>query len=158
MTRRLSRLGICAIAAVAATLACSARGDGAATVERYVWQATRDGGAAVVQNPAGGQWVYARGDFVDGRPQGRFALGKPARTEYTLFSAEEEEALWELRQKRLAPPKPRQHKQLAHREPMNWPRVVLRGTSTCVPERGFSDADDWQQHLVCWSKEAQRVE
>ena len=158
MTRRFSRLGICAITAVAAAFACSARSQGAATFESYVWQATRDGGAAVVQNRAGGQWVYARSDFADARPQARFALGKPARTEYTLFSAEEEEALWQLRQKQLAPRKPRHEKQFARREPLNWPRVVLRGTAVCVPELSFSKADDWQQHLVCWSEEAQRVE
>jgi hypothetical protein len=129
-------------------------------LERFVWQASADGGAARIDNPTGGIWAYAKPAVPDGRISARFTVGKPARTEYTLFSAEEEEALWNLRQSRLPQPPAQRHAGAhpEHHEPIAWPRVVLQGAKTCVPSGEHSQADDWQQHLVCWSQEDGRVE
>jgi hypothetical protein len=135
--------------------------DGSWAVERYVWQASQDGGAAEVRNPSGGVWAYTADDSNDGRAHSRFALGKLQRTEYTLFSAEEETALWTLKQQRLQPPAPApRHARAAppHHDPIAWPRVVLRDGSTCVPTAANAEAEDWQQHLVCWDGEARRVQ
>ena len=134
---------------------------------RFVWQLTRDAGGAVIQNAFGGEYVYSDlPEIADGRIAQRFSIGRPVRLEYTLFSAEEEEALWNLRDKerhRNDPPL----RSLVHsaakvsRAPMpnlNWPKVVALADRVCVPNKGFEDADDWREHLVCWLKEAQRVE
>jgi hypothetical protein len=144
---------------VAAQSANAQHADG--SLERFVWRSYEDGGAARIETAGGGVWIYAaKPEQLDGRIEARFAVGKPARTEYTLFSAEEEEALWNLRQSRLPQPPAQRHAGAhpEHHEPIAWPRVVLQGAKTCVPSGEHSQADDWQQHLVCWSQEDGRVE
>ena len=134
---------------------------------RFVWQPTRDAGGAVIQYAFGGEYVYSDlPEIADGRIAQRFSIGRPVRLEYTLFSAEEEEALWNLRDKerhRNDPPIRSWVHSAAKvsRAPMSnlhWPKVVALVDRVCVPNKGFENADDWREHLVCWLKEAQRVE
>ena len=130
-----------------------------AVAARFVARSSELSGPVVIQYPAGGDWTYTANDPDDARPVGRFAVGKLARTEYTLFSAEEEAALWKLRETQLAPPQPPVRPGASPRKvPVQWPHVVLRSGKTCVPAQGFADADDWPEHLTCWSLENHRVE
>jgi hypothetical protein len=150
-----------AIALAASTLVCTpfaSQAQALGSVERYIWRQTEDGGAALIQNPAGGEWAYTTSDLPDGRKQARFALGKLARTEYTLFSAEEEAALWSLRQAQRTPSPKARTRRVAHHDPIRWPRVVLKDGKTCVPWVSFSEGEDWLQHLTCWSREDRRVD
>lgn len=134
---------------------------------RYVWQATANAGGAVIQNAFGGEYVYSRApEASDGRTAQRFYIGRPPRNEYTLFSAEEEAALWSLRdhERHRNDPVVRRHIHvlaMPARAPalvIDWPRVIALADRVCVPVKGFADAADWREHLVCWLKEAQRVE
>ena len=132
----------------------------------FAGQAWRDGGAAAISNPYGGEYVYSAKPPTDGRVVAAIVLGERRRTEFTLFSAEEEEALWRLRDRQLHPEpvEPKTAIRAARRvaklavSSIAWPKVVVGGGKTCVPTLQFSDAPDWRDHLVCWSSEAQRVE
>jgi hypothetical protein len=123
-----------------------------------------DGGGANIANAYGGVYVYRALVPADGRLPSRALLGERTRTEFSLFSAEEEDALWHLRDRLLhpaPPPAPRKHlapRRSALDDPALWPKVVVTGTKTCVPELAFSESTDWREHLVCWSTEARRVE
>ena len=154
---------------VSTSLAAKAEEVDAADVSHYVWRAARDGGGALIQNVFGGEYRYtAVPAAADGRVEGRFSLGKPARSEYTLFSAEEEEALWTLheQQRHRDEPPPRASRRGAFRllsptpalPKLNWPKVVELEDRVCVPTAAFADSPDWRSHLTCWIKGAQRVE
>ena len=146
--------------------------DGLAAI-RFVWQPKSDSGeagdagGAVIQNAFGGEYIYSLlPEASDGRMAQRFYIGRAPRTEYTLFSAEEEAALWSLRdhERHRDDPPARRHVHplaLATRAPapvIDWPKVVTAPGRVCVPAQGFGDATDWREHLVCWLKEARRVE
>ena len=161
-----------AVVAAAVVLGCGLIGapvQAQGTGSSFVQQPWRDGGAAAISNPYGGEYVYSAKPPTDGRAVAAIAaivLGERRRTEFTLFSAEEEEALWRLRDRQLHPepvePKPaiRAAKRVAKLTipSVEWPKVVVVGGKTCVPTLQFSDAPDWRDHLVCWSSGAQRVE
>ena len=55
----------------------------------------------VVLEPAGGQYVYSE-QLAAARARARFAIGKAPRTEYALFSAEEQRELQALRDRMSA--------------------------------------------------------
>ena len=55
----------------------------------------------VVLEPAGGQYVYSDAS-AQPRSRARFPIGKAPRTEYTLFSAEEQHELQSLRDRLIA--------------------------------------------------------
>ena len=178
----MKRAAVTLIVAGVAALASCSRADaqppepapGPLDASHYVWQTARDGGGAVVHSAFGGEYIYSAAGAstaaADGRRAFRFALGKPARTEYTLFSAEEEVALWKLREqhrRRDDPPVPRAVKRAASSrvpEPriaapsVDWPKVVVLAGRTCVPQAEFEHSPHWREHLVCWLKETQRVE
>jgi hypothetical protein len=126
-----------------------------------------DGGGATIANPYGGEFVYRAQPVSDGRRPGHYLLGERIRDEFTLFSAEEEEALWRLREQFSSPstvtPRifarslPRVHRTVKTAA-IDWPRVVVQGTKTCVPHLAFSELADWRDHLVCWSSETRVVE
>lgn len=98
---------------------------------------------------------------TDGRPHARFNVGKAPRTQFDLFSLQEEQALWELEQseirKRFALAHPPRYSHAKHPN-LHWPKVVVRLKSTCVPRKGFSESEDWQEHLTCWNTETKNVE
>ncbi|MFP3179715.1 MAG: hypothetical protein RXR20_05280 [Paraburkholderia sp.] len=92
----------------------------------------------------------------------RFMVGKPARQTYDLFSAEEEAALSQVRADQIAAAarnRARLRHVRFHAQPkLNWPKVVLMGDKTCVPQLPFASSADWKDHLVCWSAGDSRVE
>ncbi|PRZ44860.1 hypothetical protein BX589_14327 [Paraburkholderia fungorum] len=121
-------------------------------------------GAAVIAPANGGAYVYSTAPFNDGRGTTRFMLGLPPRQNYDLFSAQEEAALWQMREaqrKVITQANARARTRHVHRggsPKLNWPKVLLVGDKTCVPQTGFANASDWQQHVVCWSAGDRRVE
>jgi hypothetical protein len=121
-------------------------------------------GAAVIAPADGGTYVYSSAPFNDRRGTARFMLGLPPRQDYDLFSAQEEAALWQTRESQrdaIAQASTRAHARRPHRVSaprLNWPKVLLVGDKTCVPLTAFSNASDWQQHVVCWSSGDRRVE
>jgi len=121
-------------------------------------------GAAVIDSPQGGDYVYSNRDTDDGRRQQRFMLGKAPRQNFDLFSEKEEAALWNTREAMLAPKRPASPRRAGHHAKrqvglaLNWPKVIVVGEKTCVPSSGFASSVDWQKHLVCWDKGARRVE
>jgi hypothetical protein len=114
-----------------------------------------------LHSPYGGEYVYSQGESSDGRTAQRFVLGKPVRTEFSLFSAKEEEALWALRQERIQASQVSVPAHRATHTPrrlaLDWPKVVVEGNTTCVPEAAFSEAPDWKSHLVCWMANERQV-
>jgi hypothetical protein len=97
----------------------------------------------------------------------RLVFGAPKRDEFELFSAQEEEALWNLREaqrqahaRAMHPPAIRHAAQSKpKRAPsIEWPKVVVSGGSTCVPTREFADSPQWREHLVCWNHTANAME
>ncbi|WP_423383576.1 hypothetical protein [Burkholderia sp. LMG 32019] len=121
-------------------------------------------GAAVIESPQGGDYVYSNRDADDGRRSQRFMLGKAPRQNYDLFSEKEEAALWNTREAMLVPKHTVSSRRAGHHakhqvgSALNWPKVIVVGEKTCVPSSGFASAVDWQKHLVCWDKGARRVE
>lgn len=161
--KRSSLAGFAAALAWAVGLAPYAR----AQTNDFEARPMTDGGGANIANPYGGVYVYRAALPDDGRRPSRAVLGERARTEFTLFSAEEEDALWRMRDRLLHPAPPlsvRRTRQVTSTHPaladrrLVWPKVVLQGSRTCVPELAFSEAPDWREHLVCWSSEVRRVE
>lgn len=121
-------------------------------------------GAAVIDSPQGGDYVYSNRDTDDGRRPQRFMLGKAPRQNYDLFSEKEEAALWNTRDAMLAPKRTMSARRAGYPakrhvgSALNWPKVIVMGEKTCVPLSGFASSADWQKHLVCWDKGARRVE
>ena len=123
---------------------------------RFERQYGHEGGAAVIHEPFGGAYVYSQGGQSDGRMVQHLVLGRVPRTEFVLFSAEEELALWNLREKQrrdieraLEPVLPIHHAPRPQPVAINWPKVIVEGATTCVPETPFADQPDWASHLVC---------
>lgn len=111
-------------------------------------------GAAMIEPPAGGEYVYGE-QPSDRRPMTRPVLiGAMERQLYVFFSDQEEQALLNYRDQQLAkqlrdpgaishPPRRRAT------ESLHWPKVVVRGDETCVPDMASSELADWRDHLVC---------
>ena len=149
----------------------------------FVRQSVDAHGWTRVALPQDGRYVYTTSagfGLADGRDLSakRYMIGQPPRDRYVLFSAEEEAALWNLRERRqhdaarqpsaglaltapatpptLHPWHPRHSAQ--RKAALVWPRVVVEGPRTCVPRMAYRDARDWKRHLTCWSGETRRVE
>ncbi|WP_152988914.1 hypothetical protein [Burkholderia pseudomallei] len=121
-------------------------------------------GAAVIDSPQGGDYVYSNRDIDDGRRPQRFMLGKAPRQNYDLFSEKEEAALWNTREAMSAPKRATLSRRTGHHakrhggSALNWPKVIVMGEKTCVPSSEFAASADWQKHLVCWDRGARRVD
>lgn len=112
-------------------------------------------GSANATSPNQGAYVYT--PQQDQRKRyAAFLVGAPKRQEYDLFSDQEEQALWEVKQSLLAPyvTKVRHagHTLLASASKELWPRVVVQGERVCVPVLPYANGDDWREHLTCWTK------
>lgn len=153
----LPGLGAVLIAACAASASAS-------NGVTYVQQGRYISGAVVVAPASGGQYVYSSRPVDDGRGSARFMLGQAPRQNYDLFSSVEEAALWrtlESQRESIAAAHARKRARHTARRSApkpGWPKVVVVGDRTCVPQTAFASAVDWQQHLVCWSAGDRRVE
>jgi hypothetical protein len=130
----------------------------------FVQHAPYSAGAATVQLPNGGEYVYSASPAVDGRLPQRFIVGRPPRQTYDLFSAQEEDALSQMRADQLAAigasqQRARLRRPRFHAKPqVKWPKVVVVSDKTCVPTLSHASDPDWKDHLVCWSAGDSRVE
>jgi hypothetical protein len=156
-----ARLFCCAVLAIGGT---TANAQTFTTDGSFVESSRPVDSAAVVASPLGGDWLYRFPQPApDGRPRQRFTIGKVQRTEYSLFTAQEEAALWETREKLLHPapapsPKHAVRKAVAPSPAIDWPKVQVMGDVTCVPAAGYGQSADWQAHKVCWNKGTRHVE
>ncbi len=134
------------------------------------------GGNVSIIEPAGGQFTYSvEGQKVRIGP--RFAIGGIPRTDYVIYSAEEQAGLDALREKLLASaaasaplvaqakaaPRaaaPRAvHKAVCSPEKNDsaltsaaLPKVVRDDHKVCVPKLEYADQADWRDHLWCFDK------
>jgi hypothetical protein len=136
---------------------------------------------AIVLEPAGGQFIYST-DAHRVRPGQRFAIGSAPRTDFAVFSAEEQVALEELIQKHAADaaaasiPARATASATAHSAPravvrhtartsacapdkaepattaVAWPKVVRDERKVCVPKLEYADQGDWRDHMWCFDK------
>lgn len=123
-------------------------------------------GAANLVHPYGGTYVYGPEARDQRVPMKAIPIGAFERRSYSFFSAQEEQALLALYQKQandaLVQQENVRHKSRssAHPSPMkrrgfstaglNWPKVVVREGSICVPSLAQSESTDWKNFLVCW--------
>ena len=132
-------------------------------------------GVAALLEPSDGLFVYST-QPPPKRPSMRFAIGQAPRSDYTIFSAEEQHGLDELRERMAAQqvsaarvPVRAVGKASVGRSPkrvtacapaaqtdrlaaLAWPKVVEQGEKVCVPRLEFADQADWRDHLWCFSK------
>ena len=127
----------------------------------YIKNEGYSSGWANIYPPQGGMYVYtpaAPDSRIKTQP---FSIGRTKRQTYQLFSAQEEAALWLIRERKImAAAAVIQEKKgrRTFRRSLAWPKVVVRGTEICVPILGHSDSSDWKQHLTCWSPKDSYVE
>lgn len=122
---------------------------------RFVEKNRLQSGWSDVQLPLGGEFEYGRSK-ADGRPKEVFMVGMPKRTLFVYLSAQEQKALWEMRQREIEKTQAQESvvvkKLVRHKSVViEWPKVIVKGDQTCVPEIHFSDSPDWKEHLVCWN-------
>ncbi len=162
-------MSLCVLLALTSLVA---RADGDRDAATYMSQPAYTSGWANIDSPNGGRYVYSQSQKSDGREThgSRFMLGKPQREQYDLFSSQEEETLWNYRQQKIVERDALVAKVEMELNPphvvarrrgvklvLDWPKVVVDGTKTCVPAIEFSNAPDWKEHLTCWSSESRNV-
>lgn len=138
---------------LAAGLSFAAAADG--TESHFALRGPFASGAANVAPAVGGEYVYGRSP-ADTRPATpALLIGTPVRTDYTLLSPDEEEALVKMQDAQRSAEIRRslltaRGQYRAKRPNLQWPKVVLRGREVCVPELASSEAEDWKDHLTCY--------
>jgi hypothetical protein len=116
--------------------------------------ATHSSGASNIQYQQGGTYLYS--PLKDHRPMTQpIVLERSKRIDYELFTAEEEKALMDMRDKQLRSQireeQIRQRKAfMASVHRIDWPKVIRRGNEICVPVLASSEAVDWKDHLTCY--------
>ncbi|MEY4565661.1 MAG: hypothetical protein RLY14_631 [Planctomycetota bacterium] len=94
-----------------------------------------------------GQYIY--GDKSSTRRKTAAILfGRVERDEYTYFSAQEEEALWDLLQKKLIT-QISPVSVVRKKKTYQWPKVTVQGIEICVPTLDKSEDENWKDHLTC---------
>lgn len=127
----------------------------------YIKNEGYSSGWANISPPQGGMFVYTPASPDSRIKTQPFSIGRPKRQTYQLFSAQEEEALWLMREKKImaaAAVQEKKGRRRIVRRSLAWPKVVVRGPEICVPILDHSDSNDWQQHLTCWSPKDSHVE
>ena len=131
----------------------------------FVKSGVYSSGSANISSPQGGMYIYTPPTPDSRIKTPPFSIGRAKRQTYQLFSAQEEEALWLMREENSQASddgietevqKPKGHPKLA-KYSLDWPKVVVRGSDICVPVLDHSDSKDWQQYLTCWSPDAANV-
>jgi hypothetical protein len=130
-------------------LACSvaAQGHDPADKAHYELQTPHRSGWVTTDNGAG-EFIY--GDQTsDRRRSPAFLIGKVERNDHTFFSAQEEDELWGLVQKKLEAHANRTASVVRKTPTYRWPKVTVDGAQICVPTLDKSDDANWKQHLTC---------
>ena len=111
-------------------------------------------GGANVQFPNGGTYFYSNEVPSPARPSTPVVMGAVKRTQWQFFAPDEEEALLQLKDKKLA--ELAKKKAIADRKAYlkqvsryDWPKILLKNGQLCVPELASSESKDWKDHLIC---------
>lgn len=137
-------------------------------VASYIRSSTYPAGWVNITTPQEGMHIYTQPTIDTRRKTQAFSVGRPERQTYSFFSAQEEEALWLLREKKnlaiaaslneSGPRRSLHHRHTLSASSIGWPKVLVRGDEICVPMLEHSDSKDWAEHLKCWSREAAHVQ
>jgi hypothetical protein len=129
-------------------------------------------GSVRLEQSFGGLYAYSdpSAPRPDRAPISHLVVGPRPMAQFTLLSAEEEAAMWALRERQRAAVASgtasfsaggrsrHRHRNGHAANEACAPRVVESDESTCVPDLAHSDAPDWREHLVCWVKRRSTVE
>lgn len=143
---------------------------------------SRQAGAVPLEHSFGGLYAYSAPSAAPtastasaAAPASRLVIGPRPISQFVLLSAEEEAAMWSLRERQrsavtstsasalasLGASYRRRHRQAGTAGASactNVPRVVESEDKTCVPDLAHASAPDWREHLVCWVKQLRVVE
>ena len=125
------------------------------TCETFALEQTYFTGTVNVEPSHGGRFVYAQDTAPATRKSPPVVLGKIPRHNWEFFSPDEEEALLELRDKKLEQRErnrllAERKKYLSKASKLDWPKVIKRDGQICVPELEFSNSSSWKDHLTCY--------
>ena len=136
----------------------------------YSKQDTYNSGWVNLTHPTGGQYIYDADANKTIKTDKAFMVGKPLRQDFEFLTAQEQEGIWLYRNNaqqaaiNSQPQKLETRKNIARTykskhphnscnntniQNINWPKIVVNGTKTCVPLANYSDASDWKDHLIC---------
>lgn len=126
-----------------------------ATQSSYELKGIYASGAANIESSNVGEYVYKPIQADKRVSVPAFMTGPIERQSYDFFSAEEEQALIQYRDKQLAEFLKekvivRRKKHFKKTQNYIWPKVVVRETEICVPELVNSESPDWKEHLTCY--------
>lgn len=118
--------------------------------------------------PDGGEYRYtahgASGQaYIDRQTIRAFTLDQVPRQSFDFFSIQEEEALWLVREEQLAAINKEEQERTRQRSIKNktthlrWPKVIVENAQVCVPKIEKAEANDWREHLLCWTMAAQSM-
>lgn len=118
--------------------------------------------------PDGGEYIYtahgAGGQaHIDRQTTRAFTLDQVPRQHFNFFSIQEEEALWLVREEQLAAINKEEQTRAKQRPLKNktaslhWPKVIVEKAQVCVPKIEKAEANDWREHLLCWTMAAQSM-
>ena len=111
-------------------------------------------GVANIQFPNGGTYFYSNTVPAPSWVGTPVVMGVIRRTQWQFFAPDEEEALLQLKDKKLA--EIAKKNAIADRKAYlkqvsryDWPKILLKNGQLCVPELASSEAKDWKKHLIC---------
>lgn len=115
-------------------------------------------GPVLIAEPIDGMYTFQKPSSIKSQPNiPSVFLGKIHKQEHVIFTAEQQEELWNFRQKLLkqaqAPKDKALKSKVSHKvkPKIKWPRTVVNGNEICVPELLYSEETDWKDHLTCTS-------
>lgn len=164
------------------SLACAAAEDVSRFKRPEDVRGSQQAGSTPLEHSFGGLYVYSdasalrQAALAASATAPHLVVGPRPVSQFVLLSAEEEAAMWALRERQLAKlpsgvvsafgsgalrhSSGRRHRQAGGvvTACVNAPRVVESEDKTCVPDLAHADAPDWREHLVCWVKQLRTVE
>ena len=114
-------------------------------------------GTANVEPSNGGIYVYKEDIAPKLKKTNPIVLGKVPRHQWEFFAPDEERALLELQDEKIA--KRERDRLLKERKAyiakaakLDWPKVIEQNGQICVPELSEVNSADWKSHLSCYDK------
>lgn len=124
--------------------------------EHFVFISEYSSGMGNVAPANGGQYIYGEGAPSYRKDSPAYLTAPVKRVTWQFFSPEEEAALLNLRDQKLAAKL--RARELAERKAylaavnkIDWPKVVVNGNQVCVPELANSESTDWKDKLTCYT-------